>query len=229
MTLLISVIVPVLDDTAVLGRLLSTLPPEEDVEVIVVDGGGDPALEPMLASRPDVRLVRTAAGRGHQMNAGAAQARGDWLLFLHADSTLPSAWIDPIRSADREPSVIGGWFRFRLDAARWQARVIERLAAARVRLFHLPYGDQGLFVRRSTFTDLGGYRALPLMEDVEFVRRLVRAGRVRPSPLPLTTSARRWERDGWFRRSGRNLALICGYFAGVSPHRLARWYGTRGS
>lgn len=223
-TPLISVIVPVLDDAPALVRLLATLAPDHCVEIIVVDGAHDPALEPMLRLRADVQLVRTARGRGHQMNVGAEQAHGDWLLFLHADSTLPAGWIDAIRSADREASVVSGWFRFRLDADAWQARCLERLVAWRVGLLRLPYGDQGLFVRRSTFQALGGYRPIPLMEDVEFVRRLVRAGRVRPSALPLTTSARRWVRDGWFRRSARNLILLGAYLAGVSPERLARRY-----
>ncbi|HEY6360144.1 MAG TPA: hypothetical protein VIX63_03530, partial [Vicinamibacterales bacterium] len=119
---------------------------------------------------------------------------------------------------------VGGWFRFALDDAAWQARVIERGVAWRVRLFGLPYGDQGLFVRRDTFRTLGGFRELPLMEDVEFVRRLGRAGRPFELPLPLVTSSRRWRRDGWWRRSARNLAILACYLAGVSPARLARWY-----
>jgi GT2 family glycosyltransferase len=156
------------------------------------------------------------------MNAGAAAAAGAWLLFLHADSTLPAAWVEAIASV--APGVGGGWFRFALDDAAWQARWLERAVAWRVRLMRLPYGDQGYFVRRERFAALGGFDEVPLMEDVAFVRRLVKAGPVAELPLPLVTSARRWRADGWLRRSARNAALVSLYFAGVPPARLARWY-----
>ena len=218
-------IVPALDDAASVGRLLVGLPPHPSVAIIIVDGGHDATLDSIRATRADVQLLRAPAGRGGQMNTGAAVARGRWLLFLHADSQLPPAWLDAIEMADRDESAVGGWFRFSLDAEGWQPRLIERLVALRVTLLRLPYGDQGIFVRRAVFAAMGGYRDLPLMEDVEFVRRLIRTGPVRPSRLPLVTSARRWHRDGWFRRSASNLALLILYVAGVSPHRLARWYG----
>lgn len=156
------------------------------------------------------------------MNAGAAVATGEWLLFLHADSRLPQGWIEHLRRAPVDAN--GGWFRFALDDPAWQARVIERGVRWRVRLFQLPYGDQGLFVRSGVFAALGGFRELPLLEDVEFVRRLGRTGSAFELPLPLLTSSRRWRRDGWFRRSARNLTIVSCYFAGVSPERLARWY-----
>jgi glycosyltransferase involved in cell wall biosynthesis len=200
---LVSVIIPVRDDDAALGRETeANLHRWPDVEVLVVPG----------------------TRRGQQMNAGAGRARGEWLLFLHADSRLPDGWLDAIRSAS--PAALGGWFRFALDDRAWQARVIERGVALRVRVLRLPYGDQGIFVRAATFRALGGYRDLPFLEDVEFVRRLVRAGAVLEVPLPLVTSARRWRRDGWFRRSARNLAIVTGYFAGVAPARLLRWYAS---
>jgi rSAM/selenodomain-associated transferase 2 len=163
-------------------------------------------------------------GRGAQMNSGAARATGEWLLFLHADCRLPEGWLEAFARTAREPAVIGGWFRFALDAPHWQARLIERLVAVRVRVLKLPYGDQGIFVRRDVFTRLGGYREWPLMEDVDFVRRMIAAGRAVELPLPLVTSARRWQRDGWLRRSSRNLMLVSLYFGGISPARLARWY-----
>ena len=214
--------VPVLADSEAAGRLLAQLQPEPNVEIVVVDGGGDERLARMAVEHPRVRLLRATPGRAHQMNVGAAAASGEWLLFLHADSRLPSGWHEAIARNDQ--SVTGGWFRFALDDEAWQARVIERLVSWRVRRLRLPYGDQGLFVRRTVFGSLGGFRELPLLEDVEFVRRLVRSGRVRELPLLLRTSVRRYRRDGWFRRSSRNLAIVGLYFAGVSPQRLARWY-----
>jgi rSAM/selenodomain-associated transferase 2 len=218
----VSVVIPVLNDTPAAAQLLPQVPPDPAVELIVVDGGNDTGLAEVLAERPDVRLVRTMPGRGRQMNAGAAMAAGEWLLFLHADSRLPAGWRQAIATV--APDVIGGWFRFALDDPAWQARVIERLVGWRVRQLRLPYGDQGIFVRRDVFERLGGFADLPLMEDVEFVRRVTTAGPLREAPLPLATSARRWRRDGWFRRSARNVVLVALYFAGVSPARLVRWY-----
>ena len=171
-------------------------------------------------------------------------ALGEWLLFLHADSQLPSDWLNVFQAGTQQredpteanpesnpearipkpEDVVGGWFRFALDDAAWQARLIERAVAWRVRLFRLPYGDQGLFVRRRTFAALGGYRDIPLMEDVEFVGRLLDQGPVVELPRTITTSARRWRRDGWFRRSARNMTLLSLYFCGVPPRLLARWY-----
>jgi len=222
MTPLVTIVMPVLGDTEATRTLLPQIPDTPDIEVIIVDGGDDPGLDCVVATHARARLRRTAAGRGHQMNVGAAGAAGEWLLFLHADSGLPPAWVPAI--VDLDGDVVGGWFRFALDDPAWQARMIERLVAWRVRRLRLPYGDQGLFVRRRMFEWLGGFREQPLLEDVEFVRRLVRAGRVVELPLALRTSSRRWRRDGWWRRSAKNLTIVGLYAAGVPPARLARWY-----
>jgi rSAM/selenodomain-associated transferase 2 len=223
-TQMVTIVIPVLDDAVAVSTLLHSLPPDPAVDFLIVDGAQDQALDALAAGRADVTLIRATPGRGAQMNAGARAATQPWLLFLHADSRPPTGWLDAVRHGTSDPLVVGGWFRFRLDATACQARLIERLVALRIAVLGLAYGDQGLFVRRSTFTKLGGYREWPLMEDVDFVRRLTRAGRVIQIPLPLVTSARRWARDGWFRCSARNLVLLALYFAGVSPVRLARWY-----
>jgi rSAM/selenodomain-associated transferase 2 len=214
MSLLVSVVIPVLGDREAAGQLVGQLRVDPRVEVII--SSPDPGLESLEHGRPDLRVVRTP-------NAGARIARGDWLLFLHADSRVPDGWLHGLEKADAVGTV-GGWFRLALDDPSWQARLIERGVALRVKLFRLPYGDQGVFVRRRTFEAMGGYRDMPLMEDVDFVRRLTRAGEVAEIPLPIATSARRWKRDGWFRRSARNLTLLGLYFCGVSPKRLAKWY-----
>ena len=215
--------IPVLNDTDAAERLLGQIGPDPQVEVIIVDGGLDSALERVAGTRPGSRLLRTSAGRARQMNAGAREASGDWILFLHADSQLPSGWREAMAAIPAD--AVGGWFRFALDDAAWQARVIERLVRLRVRLIRLPYGDQGMFVRRAVFHEMGGFADLPFLEDVEFARRLVGAGPMAEVALPLGTSARRWRRDGWFRRSTRNTLIASPYFAGISPARLARWYG----
>jgi rSAM/selenodomain-associated transferase 2 len=220
--MLLSVIIPVLADTAALERLLTALTPDSRFEVVVSAGDGDPRLDELAARRADTRVVRASRGRGTQMNAGARVARGEWLLFLHADSILPAAWLDVFSRTIG--SGVGGWFGFRLDHPAWQARLIEWGVRWRVRFFTLPYGDQGIFCRRDVFAALGGYREIPLMEDVDFMRRLCGAGTLVELPVALTTSARRWERDGWARRSLRNAAVLGLYFVGVSPRRLVGLY-----
>ena len=223
MTPTVSVVVPVLADRDAVRQLIAQISVNLPAEIIIVEAGHEPGLASLSQGRPDITLIHGQRGRARQMNEGAALARGEWLLFLHADSQLPSNWLDLFHSI-YEREVVGGWFRFALDDTAWQARIIERAVAWRVRMFRLPFGDQGLFVRRQTFAALGGYRDLALMEDVEFVRRLVRQGRVVELPQAITTSARRWRRDGWFRRSARNLTLLGLYFCGVPPRVLARWY-----
>jgi rSAM/selenodomain-associated transferase 2 len=220
---LVSVVVPVLADRAAARQLIAQIPVDFRVEIIVAEAGAEPGLESLSHLRPDITVLHAQLGRGRQMNEAAGLACGEWLLFLHADSKLPPGWLDLFHSSHVR-GVVGGWFRFALDDPAWQARAIERGVAMRVRLFRLPYGDQGIFVRRQTFATLGGYRHIELMEDVEFVRRLVNAGRVVEMPQALITSARRWRRDGWFRRSARNLTLLSLYFCGVPTKLLAKWY-----
>jgi rSAM/selenodomain-associated transferase 2 len=226
---LVTVVIPVLNDTTALTSLLPTLPADPSVQVVVVDGGlgYELAFDALRERHPAVEWVRSARGRGVQMNIGATCARGRWLLFLHADTRLGAGWLDLLRRLDDHPSIVGGSFRFALDStARW-ARWIERGVRLRVRLFDLPYGDQALFARRDVFGKLGGYRDLPLMEDVDFIRRLRRRGRLEHADVPALTSARRWERDGWVRRTVENAALILLFLAGWSPASLARRYHRR--
>ncbi len=227
---LVSIIVPVYADEAALAELLASLEPRPQIEVIVSSSDADPAAvssRARLAHRhPRVRWITAPHGRGEQLNAGAAVARGAWLLFLHADSSLPPRWLDEIVDADRHGAV-GGWFRFALGSTAPAARVLERMVAWRVRLLALPYGDQGIFVRRDVFRRMGGYAPWPLMEDVEFVRRLAGEGPMHRASQRLVTSPRRWEQEGWLTRSARNLTLLALYGLGVSPGRLARMYERR--
>lgn len=221
----VSIIVPVLHDTDALARLIPTIEADPDIEIIVVNGGAsDSGIGALADDRPDVRWLSSPPGRGRQMNVGALSARGRWLLFLHADTRLMPQWLGEIRRVDADPSVVGGSFRFQLDSDAYQARLIERGVAWRVRWFDLAYGDQALFVRGDIFRALGGYREWPLMEDVDLIRRLRKVGRLYHSPLAAVTSARRWERDGWWRRSAENVTLQLLFVVGVSPAWLARRY-----
>jgi rSAM/selenodomain-associated transferase 2 len=228
----VTIVIPVLNDTAALGELLEDLEAyraEPAIEIIVVDAGeaADPALERLRDRHPRVMWLRSVCGRGAQMNHGAQQARSRWLLFLHADTRLGAGWLDELRCCDRRRGVVGGSFRFALASrSRW-ARWIERGVQARVRLFDLPYGDQALFATRTDFAALGGFRELPLMEDVDFVRRLRRRGRLAHVGVAALTSARRWEQDGWLRRSLENVVLTLLFLVGLPPERLARRYHRR--
>ncbi|HYG47629.1 MAG TPA: TIGR04283 family arsenosugar biosynthesis glycosyltransferase [Allosphingosinicella sp.] len=216
---MLSVVVPTLNAAATLGRCLDALAGAG--EIVVVDGGSTDATA-AIAERSGARLVRSARGRGVQLAAGAAAAAGDWLLFLHADTILAPGWREAAewhmaRRPDR-----AACFRFRLDAGEWRARLIEAGVALRVRLLGLPYGDQGLLISRRLYEEVGGYRPLPLMEDVDLARRI---GRIQRLDADATTSARRWRRDGWLRRSGRNLLCLALYRLGMSAERVARLYG----
>jgi rSAM/selenodomain-associated transferase 2 len=220
----VTIVIPVLHDTAALTSLLPTLPVDPSVQLVVVDGGAehDSAWDALRARHPAVEWIRAPCGRGVQMNAGATRARGRWLVFLHADTRLGTGWLDFLWSLDERRSIVGGSFRFALDSrARW-ARWIERGVRLRVRLFDLAYGDQALFARRDVFETLKGYPEWPLMEDVDFIRRLGRQGRLEHADVPALTSARRWERDGWIRRTVENGTLILLFLAGWSPDSLAR-------
>ncbi len=220
----VSVVVPVLDDAPALRRLLARLGEvAPEAEVIVADGGS--------GDRPDVVardhgavLVAAPRGRGVQLNAGAAAARGDVVWFLHADSGVQGGAVDAMLRALEDPAVAGGAFRFRLAVRTWYAPLLDALVHVRSRWLHRPYGDQGIFVRARVFRELGGYRPSPVLEDVDFVRRLRRRGRIAVIDPPLLVSPRRYDRHGFLRVVAVNQALLAAHALGVAPSRLARWY-----
>ena len=221
---LVSVIIPVWRDHVALTTALHRLHPTETIEVVVAYVLDEESRYASIREQhPGIRWVAAPRGRAAQMNAGAAISRGRWLLFLHADSELPPDWLQVIAQADARAYVAGA-FALGLDSRDWRARVIEFGVRLRVAIFGLPYGDQALFVRRDTFVSLEGYRDLPLMEDVDFVCRVKQTGRVFTSQSVVTTSARRWEHDGWMRRSAQNVGLAMRYLAGGSPAQLAQQY-----
>src|SRR6185295_5151866 len=169
-------------------------------------------------------LVSPQRGRARQMNDGAAAARGDVLLFLHADTLPPPGYPDAVARALRDPAVVGGRFDVHLDADGAAYRVIEWLISLRSRLTRIATGDQAIFVRREVFERLGGYPPLPLLEDVALSHALKRAGRVACLRDTVRTSARRWQRDGVARTVLLMWTLRFAYWIGVSPARLASAY-----
>jgi rSAM/selenodomain-associated transferase 2 len=221
----LSIIVPVLREAENLARLLPALRGEaRDVEIVVADAGSDDGSREVAARVPGVTVLACERGRARQMNAGARVARGDVLLFLHADTVPPAGFERAIARALAEPGVVAGRFDVRLDNPRWPFRLIAGLMNLRSRLSGISTGDQALFVRREVFEALGGFPDIPLMEDVEITRRLKRRGRQAALREAVTTSARKWEREGLVRTIGLMWALRFLYACGVSPARLHRWY-----
>jgi rSAM/selenodomain-associated transferase 2 len=226
----VSIIVPTLNEAANICRLAQALNRLPGAEVIFVDGGSRDGTVQEIKNQcigdGKIRLVHSASGRGRQMNAGARLARGDWLIFLHADTFLPPpSFQDFLRFVRSQQQLIAGAFTFRVDHPRWVYRYLEFYVAMRSRLLRLPYGDQAIFVNRKVFEELGGYRDdYPLMEDVELVRRLNKHQGFAILKFPVYTSARRFERDGYLRRTCGNLYLQCLYACGVPPQKLAEKY-----
>ena len=223
----ISVIVPALDEAGRIGALVEEVRSAPGVEVLVADGGSSDGT-PGRAAAHGARVIRSARGRAIQMNAGAAAATGEVLLFLHADTRLPAGWGEAVRGALGDPGVAVGTFTFATDSPRRALRAIERLANWRGRRLGIVFGDQALFARRRDFEAVGGFPEQPLMEDWELVRRLRRRGRALIVPQAAVTSARRWHARGPWRNSARNALITAAYAAGVSPERLARWYRRTG-
>jgi rSAM/selenodomain-associated transferase 2 len=220
----LSVIVPTLDEEAALPAALAAARQPGVVELIVVDGGSRDRTCEIARALAD-RTLSSARGRAHQMNEGAAAARGDVLLFLHADTRLPPGYAAAVAAALAAPRVVGGRFDVRLDAAGLAYGLIGRMISLRSRLTRVATGDQAIFVRRAVFERLGGFPAVPLMEDIALSRGLKRAGALACLRETVVTSARRWERDGVVRTVLLMWLLRAGYYAGIAPARLARMYG----
>lgn len=220
---IISVIIPTLNEAHILATTLAGVREDENIEIIVADGGSsDDTME--VARTGNARSLQVPPCRAAQMNAGAREASGDLLLFLHADTRLPTGWANLVRKELDKPGVAGGAFNLGLDEnSRW-SQIIEGLANMRSRWLHMPYGDQAIFIGSDLFHRMGGFAEMPIMEDFEFVRRLRKRGRISIIPEPVVTSARRWRESGVWWTTAVNLAVIIGYFLGVPPRLLARLY-----
>jgi len=221
-----SVIIPVLNEGRGINDIIAHLRAQaalDAVEIIVVDG--NPAGHTIKAiSHPGIITAVAEKGRGSQMNCGAARATGDILLFLHADTFLPPNAFSCIRKC-MAVGHVGGAFDLGIDTRKRIFRITERYVAWRTRLMRIPFGDQAIFVRRNYFERIGGYRDIPIMEDVDLMRRIRQRGdAICVIPEKVMTSARRWDKDGIVFGTLRNWMLQTLYCCGVSPERLVRFY-----
>ncbi|MER3434925.1 MAG: glycosyltransferase [Leptolyngbya sp. ERB_1_1] len=217
----ISIVIPVLNEANALPKILSIR--ATDIEIIIVDGGSqDKTIE--IAKSSDVKVLQSDPGRATQMNAGAAIASGEILLFLHADTRLPLGFDRMIR--ETLSNAIAGAFQLKIDAILPGLCWVEWGVNLRSRYFQLPYGDQAIFLHSKTFHAVGGFPNLPIMEDFEFVRRLRQKGKIAIVSHAVLTSGRRWQKLGVFRTTIVNQIVILAYLLGVSPHRIHHWYRT---
>ena len=222
---MLSVVIPTLNAGRTLAGTLESLGCADwPIEIVIADAGSADGTAD-AARRFGAKLIKTAPGRGGQLVAGAAAAAGDWFLFLHADTRLEPGWADEAEDfmARQSNAEKAGVFRFALDDDSRQAHRLQRMVGWRARRLALPYGDQGLLISRALYEGLGGYRPLPLMEDVDLIRRIGR-GRIVLLRTRAITSADRYRRDGYLWRSTRNLFCLALYYVGVPAGAIARIY-----
>lgn len=226
-----SIIIPVLHEPDTINPLIKSLfeqPSHESCEIIVVDGSPTGDTLAVIDTDKVIQLA-SPAGRALQMNAGAAVARGEILVFLHADTRLPDNALSAVRTALQDKRCVGGAFALGIGSGKFVFKVIAAVASFRSRLTRIPYGDQALFLRRDYFGNLGGYRELPLMEDLEIMYRIKKRGdKICILAQKVSTSPRRWEEEGILYATLRNWILATLFFLGVPPHALKHYYGDHG-
>lgn len=227
----ISIIIPVLNEATTIEATLTILQDTPDLEIIVVDGGSRDQtinianfVSKQLASSLSIKIIATTAGRAHQMNTGAVVAKGDILLFLHGDTCLPPQFNLLLLQALQDAVTVAGAFELQINAQLPGLRLVEKMVNMRSRFFSLPYGDQAIFMKKSVFEEIGGFPNLPIMEDFELMLALRKLGKIVIISAPVITSGRRWQKLGVVKTTLLNQLIIAGYFIGISPNLLVRWY-----
>ena len=219
---MLSIIIPILNEAKILEKMLSRLQPElANHELIIVDGGSSDAS--VCIAKKYGRVLISARGRAKQLNAGAAAATGDILLFLHAD-----IWLEPGALSAMERALssgyVGGGFRQKIDGKNLLYRAIEMAANLRGEYLKVFYGDSGIFLARSDFQKIGGFPDVPILEEIGFSKKLRSLGQTTLVDPGIHLSARRWEANGIVRTTLNNWLITLLYFLGVSPEKLARLY-----
>ena len=221
----LSVIIPTLNSTEVLGPTAASLMEGVDAgvvrELVISDGGSSDAIA-RVAEDLGAVFVGGQRGRGSQLAAGARAANGSWMLFMHADTQIEAGWSSIVRSHMSSSPELAGYFRLRFRSSGVAPRLVAAWANFRSRKLGLPYGDQCLLISRNHYDRIGGYSDIPLMEDVEMVRRL--EGKLRMLDCDALTSASRYLEEGWFQRGSRNLTTLAKYLLGASPESLVKGY-----
>ena len=218
----LSVVIPALNEAGAIAAAVRSAV-AGGAEVIVVDGGSADGT-PERAAAAGATVLHSPPGRARQLGVGAGSARGEAVLFLHADTLLPPGWSRSVEEVLADPRVAGGCFRLRFDARSPALALVEWGARLRVALLGLPYGDQALFLRRSVLERIGGVPEVPIMEDLDLVRALRREGRLARIPLAVATSARRYRARGTLRTALRNTLAAGGWALGLDRERIAAWY-----
>jgi uncharacterized protein len=218
----LSVIIPAINEEENIGKTIA-LAQDGNSEIILVDGGSSDNTM-TIAAESGVRVISAPRGRAFQQNAGAEVSQGKVLLFLHADTLLPHDYSVKIFEALMDHDVAAGAFRFATDIEWSIMRLIEFAVNVRSKYLHLPYGDQGIFIRKETFHSVGGFPDVPLAEDLLLVRRLSRQGKISIVPATVTTSGRRWKRLGIIRTTFINIIILARCLSGVKPERLVDLY-----
>ena len=220
---LCSVIIPVLNESAALRQTLTAMVAEQPLEIIVVDGGSeDETIN--IAREFNILSINSARGRATQMNAGAQHAQGEYLLFLHADCVIQAGSLSKAIQAINKHGIVAVCFQQHIPVKKVLYRWLEWGNAQRVRLRQMPYGDQGLLIKRETFNQLKGFPDIALMEDWEFAKRLQKLGKIVICEGVIEVNPRRWTKRGVIGQTLRNWCFIICYKLGVSPARLSRWY-----
>lgn len=222
-TLSISIIIPTRNEAEHIAQTVERATDNNVCEILVVDCGSADETQKIALQR-GARVISSPPGRAQQMNAGAAVAQGDILLFLHGDTLLPLGFADLVTTLINKKGVIAGAFSLAINLPGTGPLIVSAMTNVRSRALQLPYGDQGLFLPRHTFFEAGGYPDEPLLEDVLLVRRLKQKGRIAIAKSSVLTSGRRWRELGLVRTTLINQAIILGHLAGIPTQRLQSWY-----